>query len=61
MKGTMLISAAAVGVVIGSAATVAVIPHLCTNPRTRKKYMKYKDHMFKTVGTVLDAMGEFRR
>jgi len=56
----MLIGAVAVGAIIGSAAAVAIIP-CCTDSHSRKKLMKYKNHMFKTVGSVLDAVADFKR
>ncbi len=60
MSGKLLAGAVAVGAVIGSAAAIAIVP-CCTSTRGRKKLMKYKNHMFKTVGTVLDTMADFRR
>jgi len=60
LKSKMLIGAVAVGAIIGSAAAVAIIP-CCTDSHSRKKLMKYKNHMFKTVGSVLDAVADFKR
>lgn len=60
MKRKMLIGAVAVGAVIGSATAAAIVP-CCTDSHNRRKLMKYKNHMFKTVGSVLDAVAEFRR
>ncbi|MBO5929740.1 MAG: hypothetical protein J6Q27_00420 [Clostridia bacterium] len=60
MKSKMLIGAVAVGAIVGSAAAFAIIP-CCTDSHSRKKLMKYKNHMFKTIGSVMDAMSDFRR
>lgn len=59
MKGKVLFSAA-FGAVIGSAAAVALAP-CCTGSHNRRKLMKYKEHMFKTVGSFLDAVADFKR
>ncbi len=60
MKGKMLVGAVAMGAILGSAAAIAIVP-CCTDSRSRKKLMKYKNHMFKTVGSVLDAVADFKR
>ena len=61
MKGKVFIGAVAVGAVLGSAAAVAIAPCCTTSSHNRKKLMRYKNHMFKTVGSVLDAVADFRR
>lgn len=60
MKGKFLIGAAAVGAVLGSAAAVAVVP-CCKGSFNKRKFMKYKNHMFKTIGSALDAIADFKR
>ncbi len=60
VKGKFLVGAIAVGAVLGSAAAVAIAP-CCTSSHNRRKLMKYKNQMFKTVGSVLDAVADFRR
>jgi gas vesicle protein len=60
VKGKVFIGAVAVGAVLGSAAAVAIAP-CCTSSHSRKKLMRYKNQMFKTVGSVLDAVADFRR
>ena len=60
MKGKMIIGAIACGAVLGSAAAAALVP-CCTSASTRRKMMRYKNRMAKTVGSVLDAVADFRR
>lgn len=60
MKGKLIIGAAAVGAILGSAAVISIVP-CCLSSHNRKKFLKYKNHMFKTVGTVLDTMADFKR
>ena len=60
VKGKALFSAVAVGAVLGSAAAVAIAPY-CASSSGRRKLMKYKNHMFKTVGSALDAIADFKR
>lgn len=60
MKSKMLIGAIACGAILGSAAAVAIVPS-CTSMRSRRKLLKYKNHMFKTIGSVIDTATGFRR
>lgn len=60
MKGKMLIGAVCCGAVIGSAAAAVLVP-CCTSVRTRRKIMRYKNRMVKTVGSVMDAVSDLRR
>ena len=60
MRGKMLLGAIACGAVLGSA-TVAVLAPCCTSARTRRKMIRYKNRMVKTVGSVLDAVSDMRK
>ena len=56
----MLIGAVCCGAVLGSAAAAVLVP-CCTSARTRRKMMRYKNRMVKTVGSVMDAMSELKK
>lgn len=60
MKGKFLIGAICCGALVGSAAVAAIVP-CCSSARTRRKMMRYKNRMFKTVGSVMDAVSDLRR
>lgn len=60
LRSKIIIGAVAAGAIIGSAAAMAIIP-CCMDSHSKKKFIKYKNHMFKTVGSVLDAVADFKR
>lgn len=60
MKGKMIVGAICCGAVLGSAAAAALVP-CCTSSHTRRKMMRYKNRMVKTIGSVLDTVADFRR
>ena len=60
MRSKMIIGAIACGAVIGSAAAAALVP-CCSSARTRRKMIRYKNRMVKTVGSVMDAVSDLRR
>ena len=59
MSGKSMIGAVLCGAIIGSAAAVAIVP--CCSSRNRKKMMRYKNHMFKTMGTIANTINCIRK
>ncbi len=60
MKGKMLFGAIACGAVLGSAAAAALVPY-CSSAQTRKKMMRYKKRMARTVSSLMDTVADLRK